>query len=537
LSELLFACPRCASTNVIRRGATQSSQAEAYKNRNPRQRWACKDCNKWSVESKMARVEPEREGEPDLELDHESVRQLEAANGYIITAAQNNTELHEGFWRSVLRCAGINGYELIVPPTRYRNPTNQIEHEELEDEVWWPSDTMHYIADNEIHLSAGLWYMGNVRIAATAVNPLVGLHDLTKGASAVFGHAQAQMRCIPTPQNELPKMLYTSGSCSVKNYSETKAGTKGEFHHSLGAVIVEKDEQGHAHLRGVVASDDGSFHDLVWKYGPKGVDRVSGIPAIVTGDEHSRFNDPQVRAATYGPGGIVEQTRPERIVRHDVQDTYSVSHWHRRNTITRVVKRRTGMDDLLAELEATRQYIDNTTPEWASNIIVQSNHHEHITRWLNETDPRHDPNNLRLWCELMLAVERGAEMTDHGVEHPDPFALWCAPRLESATRFLERNESLVIEVVEVSLHGDQGPNGARGSAANLSKIGAKTVIGHSHTPCIEKGCYQVGTSSQLRLEYTSGPSSWMHTHCLIHPNGKRQLIHVVDGRWHGNPRL
>jgi hypothetical protein len=33
------------------------------------------------------------------------------------------------------------------------------------------------------------------------------------------------------------------------------------------------------------------------------------------------------------------------------------------------------------------------------------------------------------------------------------------------------------------------------------------------------------------LEYTAGPSSWLNTHCLLHADGKRQLIHIIDGKW------
>ena len=74
------------------------------------------------------------------------------------------------------------------------------------------------------------------------------------------------------------------------------------------------------------------------------------------------------------------------------------------------------------------------------------------------------------------------------------------------------------------MHGDRGPNGARGSAKNLRRIGIKSVIGHSHSPQISEGCYQVGTSSRLKLEYNEGPSGWLNTHCVIHADGKRQFV-------------
>jgi hypothetical protein len=81
------------------------------------------------------------------------------------------------------------------------------------------------------------------------------------------------------------------------------------------------------------------------------------------------------------------------------------------------------------------------------------------------------------------------------------------------------------------MHGDKGASGQRGSIAGFSNLVDKVVVGHSHTPGIIGGAYQVGTSSRLKLDYTSGPSSWMNTHCLVYTSGKRQLINVINGKW------
>jgi len=85
--------------------------------------------------------------------------------------------------------------------------------------------------------------------------------------------------------------------------------------------------------------------------------------------------------------------------------------------------------------------------------------------------------------------------------------------------------------VELGMHGNKGPNGARGSIRNLRRIGVKSVIGHSHTPGEDEGSTQVGTSTGLRLEYNSGPSSWLQAHCALNDDGKRQLAVIVDGHY------
>ena len=59
----------------------------------------------------------------------------------------------------------------------------------------------------------------------------------------------------------------------------------------------------------------------------------------------------------------------------------------------------------------------------------------------------------------------------------------------------------------------------------------KNVTGHVHSPCIDKGNYTVGTSSRFDLSYVSGLSAWDHTHCLIQPNGKRQMIFIRNGKY------
>jgi hypothetical protein len=96
---------------------------------------------------------------------------------------------------------------------------------------------------------------------------------------------------------------------------------------------------------------------------------------------------------------------------------------------------------------------------------------------------------------------------------------------------LTNDYPFIIKDIYCGYHGDRGANGARGSLAGWAKIGTKVIVGHTHSPGIEKGAYMIGTSSKLSLEYTSGPSSWMNTHAIIHPDGKRQLITIINGEW------
>lgn len=137
------------------------------------------------------------------------------------------------------------------------------------------------------------------------------------------------------------------------------------------------------------------------------------------------------------------------------------------------------------------------------------------------------------WARTFEALCLGSKWSDTGARTPDPFVYWAQKKLKTVKQavFPGRNESFTIKGIEVGMHGDAGPNGARGTRNGFTRIGVKSVIGHSHSPGIKDGVYQVGTSSRLGLEYQRGPSSWLHTHCLIYSNGKRSLISVIDGEW------
>ncbi len=522
----MLICPHCDSDDVQKRGIKGENP--------PKQVIKCNNCGKYS------RHDLTEAKAPAIERDPAEIREIKKARRYIITSAQNNTALNTAFFGALLGYAKVNDAELLVIPTRYRNPTSPREHALREDDIWWPKLVRPFLLEQELDLTPDTSVMGHVRVQATAVNPLVGLEPLLKGRHAIFGHAQVAMKTVPAPQYARPQEMWTTGSTSAKNYSDTKAGVKAEFHHSLGAVIVERGTKD-TFIRGVVGDDTGGFYDLDSYYGPgeqvgekikpgKAKHSIRAL-GLVTGDEHAVFMTDAVKKATYtAPDSLANRCRPIHRVRHDVLDSYAISHHHSRNTVTRYVKWKTGMHSIEDELTVTVDLINETSAPDSINVIVASNHHDHLLRWLNEADPKAEPWNAIIYHELMVEVLRAAHMTPSGAKTIDPFAHWAKDKMVHDTVWLERNESYPIGGIEVSLHGDQGANGARGSIKGFSKLGIRTVIGHGHSPGIEKGCYQVGASED-ELEYTSGPGSWTITHCLIHPNGKRQLVTIKNGKY------
>lgn len=459
-------------------------------------------------------------------------RALRPTKVFLVTAAQNATPVHDRWWGILQQIAEHRKAELLVVPLRYKNPTSKWSGSQQNAE-WWAPEVRDYLWNVRHKLNKHVEVLGDFKIQPTASSPLTGSEALSGVESAIIGHTKLQMRCIPTPSSRMAKIMTTTGACTEANYTDSRAGRVGEFHHSLSAVIVEVDGN-RFHLRHIhYDAKSCTATDLGVCYTTNGYGRATRPLALVMGDTHVDAIDPQVREATFGAGGIVATLKPERLIWHDLLDGYSCNPHHYGNPFIAVAKRRTNTDRVRDELNRAIKFVADHTPKGCESLIVSSNHDDFLNRWLRNTDWRDDPTNAEFYLETALAVVRGSKKDGSGTQSPDVMALYLErfEKLKPPMRVLRRDESVVLGGVEVGMHGDRGPNGSRGSIRNLRRIGTKSIIGHTHAPGIDEGCYQVGTSTRLNLEYTSGPSSWLNTHCVLHADGKRQLVNIIDGRW------
>jgi hypothetical protein len=449
----------------------------------------------------------------------------------VITSAQNATPINKEFYRTLQSYCEHNNAILVIIPYRYKNPTSHWSAQ-AKSHDWWDKNLEPHLLDRRFNLNENLVLLGDIKTQPTAVTPLAGFETISHASSAIIGHPKIELTTIATPQNKLPKILTTTGAVTVKNYITARAGKKGEHHHTFGAALVEIKGKSF-HLRQLNALDDGSFMDLDKEYKGDKVTTVGRAAALVMGDTHVEFIDPGVERATFGKNGIIDQLKPEALVWHDVHDFYSGNHHHRGKVFINYVKHHSGRNNVKKWLLDTFDFIKRNSRDDTLNIFVNSNHpNDHFSRWVQETDPRTDPENCIFWAETFKAVCETARWTRSGARFIDPFTYWGRELLpEENNLFLDSQQSYLVKNIEVGYHGDNGPNGQRGSRIQFGKIGTKVIIGHAHSPGIRDGAYQVGTSSLLDLEYVKGPSSWLHTHCIIYQNGKRSLINIIDGEW------
>jgi hypothetical protein len=440
---------------------------------------------------------------------------------YILTAAVNDTKLHKGFWDSINRYAEFTGAEIKVVAMRYRNPTAKRGKAKRLKDATYDAAVVPFLTNKEERLGPMLTLFADLPVQPTASNALRGNEVYCAGTSAIIGHVKRQMMVVPT-DSRTPRVLWTTGACTVAKYSRSRAGARAKKHHVLGAVVVKIESNGTFHVRNVTANRDGSFTDLDTVYAPDGVYEAGRALSLTLGDIHAGQEDgPTIKAARR----LVDQVRPLNLVLHDVLDMSSRSH-HKQGLRDRYAGRSLSV---VAEVSLAVRTLDEFDA-WGDHQthVVSSNHHDHLGRWMNEHKPEQDPINTPYWHTLWSEAYSGFDKA--GV-WADPFASEYERLSGGAVHFLGREDKLNIGGVAHEFHGDHGVGGTRGSLKGYTRLGVKCTIGHSHTPGILDGVFQAGTSTKLKLDYNSRPSTWLHAAVLLGADGKRQMIVFVKGAY------
>lgn len=480
---------------------------------------------------------------------------------FLCTTAQNNTPVHADFWRNLNAFAKAIGATILVSRSSYNlNSFHQLQKpgaEVSQDEYWYAPEVMPFVSDMSIEIAPGLVWCGELNILPTAARPLEGLETYTGIKSAIVPHAKIAAVSIAGSREDGAKMNYTTGTVTVRNYIQKKAGQKAEFHHSYGALLVEVDSEGDWFARHINADSEGNFFDLDVKVKDGRVTRskrVEHVASITWGDEHVSRLDPTVARLAWGiemdDSGFVideqsrevsvfETLRPKHQFHHDLIDFYPRNHHELKNT-HKMFERWVGGDrtnTVRKELEDGRSFLQATSAPWCQDHVVESNHNEALERWLRDNPAAYafDPPNAVFFLKLQLRKFEAIQDREEDFHMLE----WVMNRLlgpEMKTHFMRANESFILcpdkgGGIEQGWHGHYGADGARGNARNLSRMGRKANVGHSHSAGIHDGMYVAGTSSLLDLGYNQGPSSWSHTFVVTYENGKRTLVTIRNGKW------
>ena len=451
------------------------------------------------------------------------------ANNFIIVAAQNATPVDEDFWPVLNVAAAALSAELLVIPFRYKNATS-IWTASQQNAEWWPEEVRPYLWNTRLHLNKNLTVMADIPMQPTNGNPLGQTEAMSGVSSAIFGHPKLQMKTVPTPSSRMAKVMTTTGVCTKENYTATRLGKVSQFHHSLSAIYVEV--RGNRFFMTQLHFDrkTKSITHLDRRFYTEGAYAAPRALALDAGDMHVRFIDPAVEKAR---AALIEQVDPQHWIFNDTLDSHANTPHHLNHPLVQQAIGEAGKDDVKAEVEEALDYVQSSATKRRKAVVVPSNHDDMLTRWVEREDWKTmSKANADFYLELARKMSAASKYDPKkGVDLPDAFGLLLRGRKLKNVAVLERDQSFMLADVEMGMHGDKGPNGARGSRMNLRRIGVKSIIGHSHSPGIEEGCYQTGTSTFLRLEYNHGASGWLNADVVLNADGKRQVIIYVDGRY------
>ncbi len=448
------------------------------------------------------------------------------ATRYVVTYAQNLTPVHAKLWQTLQVYCEARDATLLVVPGTYKNPTSRWSQEDQEQQTW-ADETLPFLYSRRVKLCPNLCLYSDVSVQPTASRPLSGFEVFCGGNSAIFGHPKRALETVPTA-TRTPRILTTTGACTVPNYTKSKAGKRGHAHHTLGALVVEVADDGIYHLRHLSACPDGSFIDLDTEYTSEGVRPAKPALAITFGDIHAGREDPE---ATRGTRALVDLIKPRYAFLHDTLD-FRVRNHHDKSLMSAHAKFAGGQSSNCVETEiAFAARTVRAISQWGfkRTFVVRSNHDQAAERWLEEANPRTDVPNARYYYELWARMFRHYEDRGHW---PMVFEMEARRLCKlPGVRFLRENDTVRLRGTVNGMHGHRGVNGSRGSVLGYAKLGVKTVTGHGHAPAIVDGAYRTGIFCQADHLYNALPSGWLVAHVVQYANGRRQLITVVRGEF------
>lgn len=438
---------------------------------------------------------------------------------FIISSAQSDTQVHKDFLTNMEAYADFVDGELLIVANRYKNPTSLESSKRLKGTEVWVSEVQPYLTANYHKLHKYIHLAGNLKVSPTASTPLTGLNGVSGKASMIIGSPRVHLKSLPVLDNDPNKLLLSTGMCTLPNYTDTKSGFKGAYHHTFGFVIVECDGDDF-HVRQVTATEDGSFYDLIY-YTSNGtvVEDISSKEAVILGDIHTGETDMEVFQVSKR---MLEMFNPKQTFVHDLFSGYSINRHEKNNPIVLMQKEKEGKLDLSKEIEEVFDFVEKYLLDH-NPVIVKSNHDVFLDTMIIDSDWRKESNKATyLYLANLLAMGKA------------PKGLLPAlleERFGDQIRCLSINESVKVKGWECGQHGHKNSNGSRPSPTSFKNMNTKICSGHSHVLHREDGYACVGTNTHKRLGYNESWSSWTHGNGVIHPDGKLQLINIVNNKF------
>jgi hypothetical protein len=433
---------------------------------------------------------------------------------YIVTSYIPNADLCYEFIYALQKCAAIEKAELLVGQCKanYLGDMGSAFEQTIQEELG------NKLVSKFTKLNSKL-AIHDFHESVNVIDPLAGIEsDVADRGCLIIPFPRHRFKTVPRMLREsgAPRAAWCTGSISHPYYKHTKSGSRMSRYHVYGALMIEVIDDAHFNIRQLTWDGKG-FYDLHKYYDASGMTKGHEVAALSMGDDHAVFQDPHVMDETYK---LIELIKPKYLFRHDTFDACSVTHHLEGKKLTK------SLVNLSLEEEGritarSLQYIEVKYPK-LQQVMVASNHPEHLDRYLDEARYKDDTTNHVLALELAWQKAQGKNVVEYLLNKYCPL---------NKVQFLARKQSFKVLGIEMGDHGDEGANGSRGSTKEKGIVySGKSVTGHTHSPEIGiYGNYVNGTSTFLSLNYTkdSGSSSWLNTHTIVYPNGTMSHFHII----------
>jgi hypothetical protein len=341
----------------------------------------------------------------------------------------------------------------------------------------------------------------------------------------IYAHSKQRLKSIASGNNKFPKLLATTGSCTLPNYNQTNhRGDLATKEHCLGAIILEIIDNAHFNIRHIPALKNGKFIDMAHVYdGTKRERKKVNVEALVLGDIHLGDHDPKTMKANYE---MIDYFKPKRLFLHDLVNGHSVNPHERDNLLKRAIAYEENRLNIELELYNVHKELLKFSKRMKGGEvnIVYSNHPFFIDRYLDGGRFMQEPWNAKIAIKLADAMLNGENPVEYGIK--------MMGQLPSNVHFLKLRDDYKVWGWQLASHGHKGISGARGSIRSREVGFGKSITGHTHAPEILRNTYIVGTSTKLDLPYTDGSiSTWLAANAVLYEGGQVQLLPIINGKW------
>lgn len=468
---------------------------------------------------------------------------------FILTAAQDNTDIHEDFWKCLnVYAEWLSDCEILVSGFTYAKKLFE-DHDKRSENVHYHPEIDDYIIHNRVNIGEKLVFCGEMNTLPTAVKPLSGFQTYTRNKWGIFPHVKVQLESVPTAKKDIAKQIMTTGAVTMPHYVRKKAGIKAEFDHIIGAVLVALNPDGSFWCRHLQATSetDGSFYDLDRFITAEGVSTDNRVAGITYGDVHHEKLDPDVALATWGydtqtgtlfadyreelPIPLTQYLRPEYDFFHDLSDFSPRNHHNIKDhhfLLATHVKQTGNVEQALL---ACGNFLKAVNRDECQSVVIQSNHDNAFVKWLKTAADRvrYDAENYQFYLRSELNY---VNYLMAGESNPPVFEdVLRDGGCPDSVLFVGEDDSFKVCGVECAMHGHLGANGAKASPTAFERMGSKSNTGHVHSPGITSGNYRSGVCS-LEMGYNKGLSSWAIAHTIIYPNGRRTILTFMNGKFY-----